>query len=428
MKVVIVGGGPAGLLMAHYLVRRSNYQIHIYERRDDPRNAHHNGAAWRTFPIALQTRGLNAIRAIPGLEAAMEQVGLWAVGVCIHSGKSVRRITRPPNLNLDRNDIALVLLEQLVQTEPAPGTSVTLHYNCSIENFNLNAKTLTIQENDNKKQELVEFDQLVAADGSRSNIRQALGQLNEISFEQENIPDEYKSFYIARKSPDGSVVLDADKIHAWMVGTIRIITVPLQENSCNGAFVFNKGEDPFVNLKTAEQVQDYFRTILPDTIGKLVTDEEAKSIIDRPVSTLLSVKCDRLHVRDCVLLIGDAAHAVSASVGQGCNSALEDARIFAGYLEQYQDDWSKALPAYTTDRLPNAHALRELSDFTMPRTAFMRVEFILRSILRKLLPSWISKFIRPLPTEILSVTDMSYVDVLEQTKWWTNRVKRSLGK
>ena len=83
------------------------------------------------------------------------------------------------------------------------------------------------------------------------------------------------------------------------------------------------------------------------------------------------------------LHIGDAAHAVSASEGQGCNSALEDVWIVSGFFDQYDDDddWSKVLPAYATKQLPNVHALRELSDFTMPRTASMRVEFILRSIL-----------------------------------------------
>jgi kynurenine 3-monooxygenase len=49
------------------------------------------------------------------------------------------------------------------------------------------------------------------------------------------------------------------------------------------------------------------------------------------------------------MLLGEAAHAVSASVGQGCNSALQDVRVFCGLLEQYQDDWTKALPALPND-------------------------------------------------------------------------------
>lgn len=36
-KIVIIGAGPAGLLLAHYLLRRGKYQVEIYDRRPDPR-------------------------------------------------------------------------------------------------------------------------------------------------------------------------------------------------------------------------------------------------------------------------------------------------------------------------------------------------------------------------------------------------------
>ena len=36
-KVVIIGAGPSGLLLAHYLLQRQKYRVEIYERRPDPR-------------------------------------------------------------------------------------------------------------------------------------------------------------------------------------------------------------------------------------------------------------------------------------------------------------------------------------------------------------------------------------------------------
>jgi len=44
--------------------------------------------------------------------------------------------------------------------------------------------------------------------------------------------------------------------------------------------------------------------------------EEAEAFLKRPVVEVLTVRCDRFHDGDSVVLIGDAAHA-SPSIGQG---------------------------------------------------------------------------------------------------------------
>ena len=48
-NVVIMGADPAGLLLAHYLLRRGNYHIDIYERRPDYRLTDVSGN--RTFQL-----------------------------------------------------------------------------------------------------------------------------------------------------------------------------------------------------------------------------------------------------------------------------------------------------------------------------------------------------------------------------------------
>ncbi|MGK7919587.1 MAG: FAD-dependent oxidoreductase [Trichodesmium sp.] len=65
-KVVIIGAGPCGLLLAHYLLGRDDkYQVDMYERRGDPRQTAFSNT--RTFPIALSLRGQNALQKIDGL-------------------------------------------------------------------------------------------------------------------------------------------------------------------------------------------------------------------------------------------------------------------------------------------------------------------------------------------------------------------------
>ncbi len=61
-KIVIVGAGPSGVLLAHYPLRRGQpYQIDIYDRLSDPRTIEFSNA--RTYPISLTERGMSVIAA-----------------------------------------------------------------------------------------------------------------------------------------------------------------------------------------------------------------------------------------------------------------------------------------------------------------------------------------------------------------------------
>ncbi len=56
MKVVTIGAGPAGILLANYLLNRSKYKVEIYEKLHAPRLDNIN--LERTFPLALLEIGL----------------------------------------------------------------------------------------------------------------------------------------------------------------------------------------------------------------------------------------------------------------------------------------------------------------------------------------------------------------------------------
>ena len=62
-----------------------------------------------------------------------------------------------------------------------------------------------------------------------------------------------------------------------------------------------------------------------------------------------------------VALLGDAAHSTGGASGQGCNSALQDAAALADALLETGGDVAGALERYGNERVPEGHALLDLS-------------------------------------------------------------------
>lgn len=71
------------------------------------------------------------------------------------------------------------------------------------------------------------------------------------------------------------------------------------------------------------------------------------------------IRCSRLDGPG-VLLLGDAAHAVTPVFGQGANSALESCKVLGEVLQEAQGDLDQVPGAFTAARLADMHALNEL--------------------------------------------------------------------
>ncbi|MEC4806886.1 MAG: FAD-dependent monooxygenase [Jaaginema sp. PMC 1079.18] len=158
----------------------------------------------------------------------------------------------------------------------------------------------------------------------------------------------------------------------------------------------------------------------------LIDETEAQALLKRPTARLLTVQCDRFHQGDRIPILGDAAHAVSPAIGQGCNSALEDVSLLNNLLDEYQDDWSQVLPQFSQKRVPEAHALHELSQYSFPRSKRLVLEFFLRLTLGRKLHQWFPQQFPPFVFDLVFDTDLSYLEVLHLSQSWISKVKRSL--
>lgn len=425
-RVVIVGAGPSGVLLAHYLLRHGDqYQIALYDRRPDPRQTDFSTA--RTFPISLNDRGMDALKPISGVAADIDQVSVKMVGTVFHQTNGQRRLTKrkKPLITLDRTRLVIVLLEQLAQLQPDP--RLTIRFDCQCTEIDFTAKTAKFQAGNSESPDVftVEYDLLIGADGAKSTVRDQLLTTNQLEVEQNYVPNAYKSIVLPSPAPRLGVELEPDKIQTWRTsdGTL-VMLLAQQDGSLSGVILFPYHRNPMSDRTTPEALLQFFQERFPE-VGQMMSIHEAAAILDHPIARVLTIRCNRYHYGDSVLIIGDAAHAVSPALGQGCNSALEDVVILNNLLQEYKDDLGLAIAQFTERRLADAHALTEISDYAFPTTSRLFIEFVLREQLAKTLHQLFPRFFSPPLAELVFDSTVSYSQILHSYQGWIDRVKRS---
>ena len=171
----------------------------------------------------------------------------------------------------------------------------------------------------------------------------------------------------------------------------------------------------------------FFRQNMPE-VAQLLSETEAEAFLKRSLSTQLKTRCNRYHYGDSVLIMGDAAHAVSSSLGQGCNNAFEDVMLFDSLLDEYADDWATAMEQFTIRRQPDAYALWELDTNVFPSSKTLFAEFMIRESFAKIMNKLLPQFFLPPLREALATGTLSYSEILKSYQGWISKVKKSNEK
>ncbi|MFE1743999.1 FAD-dependent oxidoreductase [Coleofasciculus sp. H7-2] len=426
-NVVIIGAGPAGTLLAHYLLRRGDqYQIDIYERRSDPRIVSFSKS--RTYPITLNERGTNALSKIEGIAEAVKAMSVEIIGTLSHQKNGKTRLTprRKPFLALDRTNLAIALLEKL--SEKYDNNRLNIHFNYQCTQVDFEAKTLKIQKVTEAIPEgvpadlTIDYDLLIGADGAHSVVREHFLSTELFECEQNYDRNDRKSiFFDGNEKSD--IPLKTSNVHAWRLddGT-GLLMLYQPDGTMSGAIRFPHQQNQVVDLSTTQEVLEFFHKNFP-TVGQMMSEKEAEAFLQRPLSRVLMIRCSRYHHNDSVLLIGDAAHSVSPSIGQACNAALEDSVIFDRLLDEYSDNWAQAIEQFTVRRKPDAHALVELSNHVFPSSKKLLIEFIFRERLARILHQRFPQRFSPSLSELLFESAVPYSEILKLYQGWISKVK-----
>lgn len=380
-RIAIVGAGMTGALSALYLARR-DHDVDVYEARPDIRAV--DTTAGRSINLALSTRGLRALEEVDLADEARDHC-VPMYGRQIHRADGDQSFQPYGRSDQHINSIDRSALNGLMIDGAEASERVSFHFEHRATDVDLESPTVKLKAGDNKTT-TVSPDRLVGADGAYSKVRSEMQRTDRFDYQQSYLSHGYKELTMP-PAEDGSWRLDEHQaLHIWPREDFMLIALPNPDGSFTCTlFLPFEGPKSFEELETESDVEHFFDEQFPDARPHLteLTDE----FFANPTSSLVTIRCQPYHHEDRVVLLGDAAHAVVPFYGQGMNASCEDCLIFDQLLDEFDDDWSRALPAFSQRRKPDADAIADLAlyNYIEMREHVAQDEFLLRKSIERFL-------------------------------------------
>src|ERR1700736_4261381 len=169
-KLILIGSGLAGGLLAAYLGRRG-YDVDLYERRSDPREG--NLVGGRSINLALSTRGIHALEQI-GIADEVLKHAIPMRGRMIHE-KSGGLHFAPYDVDPNKciNSIGRAALNTTVIEAALRYPNVRVHFNHRCAGVDLDAPLAHITDTVTNTTTAVRADAVIGVDGAFSAVRKS---------------------------------------------------------------------------------------------------------------------------------------------------------------------------------------------------------------------------------------------------------------
>ncbi|GGU44184.1 FAD-dependent oxidoreductase [Lentzea flava] len=409
--IVIIGGGPVGLVAAMYLAPRFG-SVTVLEKRPDPRSR--LGAVGRSITVMLSTRGWRALSEV-GLEDFVRSICVPIHGRCAHLADGSSHVTpysrdRRPIWSVERARLHRLLLDA---AEATPG--VRLCFDQQVREVDLDSPAVVVGSR------TLRCRLVLGCDGAHSTTRAALVSRGareevrtlEMAYQEIDVPGGW---------------LDPSTMHYWPTGDGFFGAFPLPSGDFAGSlFMRLDGPAPsYASVSGGYDLLGMFTSRFPEPAAAI--GDLAGQLASKTVSTITIASCDRWVWEGKLALLGDACHAMAPFMGHGMNCGFEDVRTFVGCLDSI-DDTASALAVYEKSRVEEAKAISALSQqhyHTManppPDKAAVLVEEALRERLFDLFPE---RFV-PL-YEQCAFTEESYATLLRNDLLLESLVEELLG-
>ncbi|CAA9398839.1 MAG: Kynurenine 3-monooxygenase [uncultured Pyrinomonadaceae bacterium] len=353
-KVIIIGAGLAGSLLAIYLAKKG-IEADVYESRGDMRKE--ETAAGRSINLALSNRGIAALKEI-GLDEYMLAEAVPMHGRMIHAADGQTKLLPYSGRQGEYiNSVSRAGLNVALIDEAEKYANVKFFFNERLADFDCKTGDARFESG-----KIVRGETLFATDGAGSKVRDAMlhGGVARFDFSQKWLEHGYKELHIP-PGANGAFQMEKNALHIWARRQFMMIALP----NANGSFtctlfLAHTGETSFEQLTDEKSLLEFFEANFADAIPLMPTLIE--DFFANPVGNLGTVKCFPWNVGGKSLLLGDAAHAVVPFYGQGMNASFEDCRVLNDLIERHGTNWKTVFDEFTNVRKENADAIAQMAE------------------------------------------------------------------